>query len=130
MSNPSSPVQTPASGQGTVAEESLAFAMDYHRIMRNIHMTYLEFKRHLGKADLSICEFAEPPSVRPGPISNHSKKSAVPTPHAVIAGLLGDAADRGINPMKLLGRYGVFPTSPSPATSLDDFRGRRIGQQS
>jgi transcriptional regulator with XRE-family HTH domain len=89
-------------------------------------MTYIDFKRHLGKAGLSIDDFASLLGVRPNSISNYAKKGVVPVQHAVIAVLLGDAVDRGINALQLLARYGVYPVSLRTLTRMDEFRKRKI----
>jgi hypothetical protein len=89
---------------------------------------YAEFRRHLGKAGMTINQFAAYLGVRPASVSNHSKSGVVPRNYAIIAILLGDAADRGVNGPKLLGSFGVFPQTV-PASSnveqLDMFRAAR-----
>lgn len=72
-------------------------------------MDYDEFKRHLGKAGVSINEYAALLHVRPSSISNYAKKGAIPQQHALIAVALGDAGDRGVNFLELFSRYGVHP---------------------
>jgi hypothetical protein len=90
-------------------------------------MDYTEFRRHLGKAGLSINEFAALIDVLPNSVSNYSKKSAVPRIYAIAAVLLGDAADRQISYREVLNRYGIrFPLREvkSGITSLQDYRKR------
>lgn len=70
-------------------------------------MNYTEFKRHIGKAGLSINEFAALIKVKPSSVSNYAKKTAIPEKYAVIAVLLGDAADRGINFRDLFARFNI-----------------------
>ena len=91
-------------------------------------MTYTEFKRHLGKAGLSINEFAALLHLRPNSVSNYAKKDAVPHTHAVIAVSLGVDADRGVDFREMLGRYGVRfqrqgRTSSEIVQPLSDYRG-------
>jgi hypothetical protein len=92
-------------------------------------VTYHEFKRHLGKAGLSINEFAALLHVRPSSVSNYAKKGAVPQTHAVIAVTLGDAADRGVDFRDMLARYGVRfqylgRNGSEIVTALNDYRGK------
>ena len=70
-------------------------------------MDYQEFRRHIGKAGLTIKEYSALIDVRPGSISNYAKKVEVPRVHAVIAVLLGEAADRGVNFREVLARFGL-----------------------
>lgn len=92
-------------------------------------MTYAEFKRHLGKAGISIGEFASLLGVRPSSISNYSKKDFVPLPYALSAVLLGDAADRSIDPIAVLARYGVHG-SFAKVRRLDEYRSVKASRQS
>lgn len=80
-------------------------------------MLYAEFRRHLGKAGMTINHFAAYLGVRPASVSNHSKSGVVPRNYAIIAVLLGDTADRGINARELLGNFGIFPQSPRRSNS-------------
>lgn len=88
-------------------------------------MLYAEFRRHLGKAGMTINHFAAYLGVRPTSVSNYSKSGVVPRSYAIIAILLGDTADRGVHVPELLGSFGVFPqTVPtgSNVEQLDMFR--------
>ena len=59
-------------------------------------MTYYEFLRQLGKAGLTVKEFAE--LIRMNRISiNNSKQGKVPSHLAVIACLMGEMAERGVD---------------------------------
>lgn len=71
-------------------------------------MVYAEFRRHLGKAGISVNEYAALLRLHRGSISNYATRDEVPHTHAIIAVLLGDAADRGIDYRSLLRRYGVM----------------------
>jgi len=93
-------------------------------------MTYLEFKRHVGKAGLSIDDFSSLLGVRPASVSNYSKKGRVPTPYAVIAVLLGDAADQGTDPIKVLARYGVRTKGAGSLSRLEHYRANKNSRQS
>ena len=71
-------------------------------------MDYKEFRRHLGKAGLTINEFSALINVRPNSISNYAKKASVPAAYAVIAVLTGEAADHGIDFRNNLSRFGIW----------------------
>ena len=91
-------------------------------------MHYAEFRRHLGKAGMTINDFAAYLGVRPASVSNYSKPGSVPRTYAIIAILLGDAADRGINAAELLANFGVLPRAVptgSNVEQLDMFRAAR-----
>lgn len=92
-------------------------------------MLYAEFRRHLGKAGMTINDFAAHLSIRPASVSNYSKSGSVPRTYAIIAILLGEAADRGVDAAKLLGNFGIKPrTVPtgSNVKQLDMFRASRV----
>jgi hypothetical protein len=72
--------------------------------------------------------------VRPSSISNYARKADVPKVHAVIAVLLGEAADRGVNFREVLARFGL-PIRPhgGNVTRLAEFvkrSGRKSGPTS
>lgn len=92
-------------------------------------MKYAEFRRHLGKAGLSINEFAALIESHPNSISNYAKKDAVPTVYAALAVLMGDAADRGLNFRDVLSRFGVRGQTRSRAADgniarIDEYRSK------
>ena len=92
-------------------------------------MLYAEFRRHLGKAGMTINDFAAYLCIRPASVSNYSKSGSVPRTYAIIAILLGEAADRGINSAQLLGSFGVTPSAVptgSNVKQLDMFRASRV----
>lgn len=82
-------------------------------------MLYVEFRRHLGKAGMTINDFAAYLRVRPASVSNYSKSGAVPRNYAIIAILLGDVTDRGVNVRELLGGFGVFPQSVPTGSNVE-----------
>lgn len=94
-------------------------------------MNYEEFRRHLGKAGLTVNEFSSLISVRASSVSNYAKKGTVPLRYAVIAVLLGDAADRHVDFRDLLARFGL-PTRGAQRVNgkvahLNEFRKRPSG---
>lgn len=65
-------------------------------------MLYNEFRRQLGKAGLSIREFACLLQLSPNSVSNHKIKGFVPNHMAIIAVLLGELADHRVDYRKKL----------------------------
>lgn len=59
-------------------------------------MDYEEFRRHLGKAGLTNKAFAELLSINEKSITNMAQKPEIPNHYAVIALLMGELADNGI----------------------------------
>ena len=60
-------------------------------------MPYTEFQRLVGKAGLSIKEFAELLDMKPNSITNYSKQGVVPTHIAVIVALISTMKDEGLD---------------------------------
>ncbi len=88
-------------------------------------MEYGEFRRHLGKAGLTVNQFAAYLGVRPASVSNYSTTGTVPQTYAILAVLLGEAGDRGVSIQQLLGRFGVVPITSdkkNKVSQLDLFR--------
>lgn len=96
-------------------------------------MLYAEFRRHLGKAGMTINDFAAYLCIRPTSVSNYSKSGSVPRAYAILAILLGEAADRGINSAKLLENFGITPLAVptgSNVKQIDMFRMSRVPSDS
>ena len=60
-------------------------------------MTYTEFKRQLGKAGLTVRAFAALMGQTPNSITNYASKGEVPTHLAIIAVLMAEMADAGMD---------------------------------
>ena len=60
-------------------------------------MPYTEFQRLVGKAGLSIKEFAALLDMKPNSITNYSKQGVVPTHIAVIVALISTMKDDGLD---------------------------------
>ncbi|MHA3117022.1 XRE family transcriptional regulator [Acinetobacter sp. ANC 4635] len=60
-------------------------------------MPYTEFQRLIGKAGLSIKEFAALLDMKPNSITNYSKQGMVPTHIAVIVALISTMKDEGLD---------------------------------
>lgn len=96
-------------------------------------MLYAEFRRHLGKAGMTINDFAAYLCIRPASVSNYSKSGSVPRAYAIIAILLGEAADRGVDSVQLLGNFGITPRAEptgSNVKQIDMFRASRMPSDS
>lgn len=78
-------------------------------------MTYDEFQRQIGKAGLTIREFAELVKMNRISLSNNRKKGDVPSHLAVIAALLGEMAERKIDYREVLSRIDIIPKKPRGA---------------
>lgn len=72
-------------------------------------MTYDEFKRHVGKAGLTIRAFAELLKLNPASITNHAKTGDVPSHLAVIAVLLAELAEQKVNYRDVLAKVDIAP---------------------
>ena len=103
-------------------------------------MTYVEFQRHVGKAGLTIKAFAELIRMNRISLSNYAKQGEVPSHLAVIAALLGEMADRGIDYRAVLSRIDIAPKKPrgagkngrfggDPERELDLFKPDRASEQ-
>lgn len=75
-------------------------------------MTYDEFSRQIGKAGLSIKEFADLIKMNRGSLSNCAKKGEVPSHIAVIAALLGEMAERHIDFVEVLSKIEIKRKKP------------------
>jgi hypothetical protein len=86
-------------------------------------MTYDEFQRHLGKAGLSLCHFAELVKMNRSSLSNYGKKGEVPSHLAVIAALLGEMAEHHIDFHEVLTKIDISPKKPRGAGKCGRFGG-------
>lgn len=59
-------------------------------------MNYEEFTRNIGKAGLTIKEFATLIKANPNSLTNLSKKETIPKNLAIIVVLLGELVDKGL----------------------------------
>ncbi len=88
-------------------------------------MTYDEFHRHVGKAGLTIREFADLVKMNRISLSNCSKKGEVPSHIAVIVALLGEMAERKIDFRDVLSRIDISPKKPRGAGRPGTFGGSK-----
>lgn len=75
-------------------------------------MEYREFRRHLGKARLTVKQFAELVNLNRNSITNYSRKGTVPTTLAIISALLGEMAERNVDFFEILSRIDTTPNKP------------------
>lgn len=90
-----------------------------------IAMTYDEFQRQIGKAGLSIREFAELVKMNRISLSNNKKKGDVPSHLAVIAVLLGEMAEQQIDFRTVLSGIDIAPKKPRGAGAKGRFGGSK-----
>ena len=76
-------------------------------------MTYEELQRHIGKAGLKSNEFARLLGMNPISISNMRKRGEVSRHLAVVAVLMGEMAERGIDIHALLSKIDAEPEEPT-----------------
>lgn len=86
-------------------------------------MTYDEFQRHIGKAGLTISQFAELIKMNRVSLSNYGKKGEVPSHLAVIAALLGEMAEHHIEFHEVLSRINISSKKPRGAGKSGKFGG-------
>jgi hypothetical protein len=90
-------------------------------------MTYDEFQQQLGKAGLKLQEFAELVKMNRTSIYNCAKKGEVPSHLAVIAVLLREMAERGIDFREVLSTVEIAPKKPRGA-GIGKFGGDKKGK--
>lgn len=78
-------------------------------------MDYDEFQRHIGKAGLTLQQFANLLQMNHVSLSNYRKKGKVPMHLAVISVLLGEMVDNGIDYRKALAKIAITPKKPRGA---------------
>lgn len=88
-------------------------------------MTYDEFQRRLGKAGLSVREFAELLRMNPNSVSNCARRGDVPAHLAVIVTLMGELAERGFNYRDVILGLDIEAKKPRGGASAGRFGGDR-----
>lgn len=73
-----------------------------------MQMSYEEFQRHIGKAGLNMEKFARLMDMHPASVRN-KRVRGVPHHLAVIAVLIGELAEIGVDYQELLKRNGLGP---------------------
>lgn len=90
-------------------------------------MTYDEFRRQLGKAGLTVKGFAELIKQAPNSITNHATQGEVPPHLAVIAALMGDMAEAGLDFRSTLSRIDFEASKPRGGATKGRFGGSKQG---
>lgn len=88
-------------------------------------MQYDEFKRRLGKAGLSVKEFAALIGVSCNAVSNYASRGAVPTHLAVEVTLMSEMAEKGIDFRTPLGGLDLQENKPRGAAAKGVFGGSK-----
>jgi hypothetical protein len=78
-------------------------------------MTYDEFTRQIGKAGLSLREFAQLLMMNSNSLSNLAKKGEVPDHLAVIVSLMGEMAERRVDFRPVVMGLDLKPKKPRGA---------------
>lgn len=91
-------------------------------------MEYQEFRRHVGKAGLTMAAFARVIGVTPNTVTNYSRQGTVPRLYAITAVLMGDAADRGIDFRRLLQSHVPPLAGEANVADIEAYRVRRRGR--
>ncbi|MEQ0770899.1 XRE family transcriptional regulator [Paraburkholderia tropica] len=86
-------------------------------------MTYTEFLRHVGKAGLTVRAFADLIKMNCVSLSNCAKKGEVPSHLAVIAALMGEMADNGVDYRSVIARIDITRKKPRGAGKDGRFGG-------
>jgi len=88
-------------------------------------MTYDEFRRQLGKAGLTVKEFAALIRQSPNSVTNHARQGVVPTHLAIIAALMGDMADNSLDFRETLSRIDAGTCKPRGKALKGRFGGNK-----
>lgn len=89
------------------------------------YMTYEEFRRQVGKAGLTVKDFAKLIKQTPNSITNHSAEGEVPSHLAIIAALMGDMAEAGVDFRATLGKIEYEPSKPRGGATKGRFGGSK-----
>ena len=90
-------------------------------------MTYEEFQRQIGKAGLTISQFADLVKMNRVSLSNYGKRGEVPSHLAVISALLGEMAEHQIDYRDVLLKINISPKKPRGAGINGKFGGDKQG---
>lgn len=88
-------------------------------------MTYDEFHRQIGKAGLTVTEFAGLVRMNRASISNLSSKGEVPAHLAIIACLMGEMAEHRVDFRGALAGIHIAPKKPRGGAMKGRFGGSR-----
>ncbi|GHE80155.1 XRE family transcriptional regulator [Thalassotalea profundi] len=86
-------------------------------------MTYKEFTRLLGKAGTTAKEFAELLKKNPNSITNNASKGKVPNELGVIAALIGEMEEKGVDYRSVLATIDIQARKVRGNAKLGKFGG-------
>lgn len=72
-------------------------------------MTYDEFRRQLGKAGVSVKEFADLVKLHRNSVTNYAKGGIIPSHWAIVVVLMGEMAENKIDFREALRRLEISP---------------------
>jgi transcriptional regulator with XRE-family HTH domain len=84
-------------------------------------MQYNEFKRYLGKAGLTVREFAALMGINNNSVSNYAAADKVPSHHAVAVALMGAMAENRIDFRAVVRGIDVQPKRVRGAAAIGRF---------
>lgn len=88
-------------------------------------MNYDEFKRHLGKAGLSAKAFTDLVKINQCTITNYKKSGSIPSHWAIVALLMGEMADNGLDFKEALGKIEIEPNKVRGSAAKGRFGGSK-----
>lgn len=88
-------------------------------------MTYDEFRRQLGKAGLTVKEFAALIKQSPNSVTNYARQGGVPPHLAIMAALMGDMAENGQDFRGVLARIDAGACKPRGKAVKGRFGGNK-----
>jgi hypothetical protein len=88
-------------------------------------MKYDEFRRQLGKAGLSAREFADLVKLNPNSITNYAKEGVVPSHWAIVALLMGEMADKGMDFKEAINKIDIEPNKIRGSAAKGRFGGNK-----
>ena len=90
-------------------------------------MTYDDFLQELGKAGLTVREFADLMAMRPNSVSNNARRGEVPSHLAVIASLLAEMQHYRVSYRPVFDRLRLTKKKPRGGALPGRFGGDRQG---
>jgi transcriptional regulator with XRE-family HTH domain len=90
-----------------------------------IEMSYAEFLDELLRAGLSVRAFAELIGMNPNSISNYARSGALPTHLAMIAVLVAELSEKGLDYRQTMTKVVLAPKKPRGGARRGHFGGDR-----
>lgn len=91
--------------------------------MRAVTVMYDQFLRQLGKAGLNVRSFAELIKMNRNSVSNYAQRGEVPAHLAVIAVLMGEMAEHGVDFRGVLNKLDIGSKKPRGGSRRGHFGG-------